>query len=166
MATHTDPQAHRQSPRPSLQPYVIKAWQELLSQLHSDVLGLLPVHVAQDVSQHHQGFHTDVPVSVLQPLHDVWQQALHFLCLRERHNFLVLKQRHSTLAKMLWLNTSLPTASQQLAQELLQPPGRGSSQGSKQSLLRQVPFLWGLSVQGRGSAAPTACAKQSSLRWP
>lgn len=49
---------------------------------------------------------------------------------------------------MLWLNTSLPTASQQLVQGLLQPPWWGKLPGQQAAPAQQFPVLWGAQCAG------------------
>lgn len=61
--------------------YINKERQELLSVLHSDGAGLLPLHVAHDVLDDKQGLHLDVCAGSLQGGHDLWQHDLHFSCL-------------------------------------------------------------------------------------
>ena len=90
------------------QPYVIKEGRETLRQLHSDGAGLLPLQVTHHVSEDHQGLHLEICVVILEHLHDVWQEDLHFSCLYERQSFPFVKRSKTTLAKMLWsLSSSL-----------------------------------------------------------
>lgn len=104
------------------QPYVVKKRQESLSQCQSDGAGLPLLQMTDHVFEDSQGLLSDVCVVILQSLHDFWQQELRYPHLYRKTPLLLVKKM-ATLAKMLWLqSTIILLASWQLPWESHQQP--------------------------------------------
>ena len=86
---HVPPPRHANQASALPPPYVFKERQERLGQPQSDGDSRLPVRQAERVGEDSQGRRPDVAVIILQPLRDLWQQALQSRCLRETHDFIL-----------------------------------------------------------------------------
>lgn len=72
-------------------PYIFKERPELVSQRQGSEAGRLPLQQTEHVAEHGQGHSAGITVSILQQLHDVWQQDQGSPCLWETRHLLFCK---------------------------------------------------------------------------